>query len=52
MGEKLVVEKRQVVTGYLRVRKRLVSTDQQVTETVRREHVAVEQDMLEREGEA
>jgi uncharacterized protein (TIGR02271 family) len=52
MGEKLVVEKRQVVTGYLRVRKRLVSTDRQVTETVRREHVAVEQDMLEREGEA
>jgi uncharacterized protein (TIGR02271 family) len=51
MGEKLVVEKRQVVTGYLRVRKRLVSTDQQVTETVRREHVAVEHDMLERQAD-
>jgi uncharacterized protein (TIGR02271 family) len=44
MGERLVVEKRQMVIGYLRVRKRLVSEDRQVTDTVRRERVTVEQD--------
>lgn len=44
MGEKLVVERRQVVTGYLRIRKRIVSEERHVTESVRRERVTVEEE--------
>ena len=45
MGEQIVVEKRQVITGYLRVRKRMVAEDQQVTDTVRKERFSVEQEV-------
>ncbi len=39
--EQLVVEKRQVVVEYIRVRKTTVTTQQEVCETVRREYVEV-----------
>lgn len=45
MGEQIVVEKRQVITGYLRVRKHAVAEDQQVTETVRKERLSVEREV-------
>ncbi len=44
MGEKIVVEKRTVIIGYVRVRKHSVTEEQLVTDTVRRERVTVDQD--------
>ena len=40
--EQLVVEKRQVITGYVRMRKQLVTTQQEVRGQVRREVLSVD----------
>lgn len=42
--ERLVVRKESVVTEYIRIRKRLVQTQEQILEQVRREYVTITQD--------